>query len=123
MFKTLSAAVYGIDAYLVEVEVDLNPSRSDNYFTTVGLPDTAVKESRDRVRSALRNCGYAFPAQNITVNLAPADMKKEGSGFDLPIALGLLASMEELESNHLSDYLFVGELSLDGLLRPVKGTL
>ena len=84
MFKTFSAAVYGIDAYLVEVEVDLNPSQSDWHFTTVGLPDAAVKESRDRVRSALRNCGYNFPPQNITVNLAPGDMKKEGSGFDLP---------------------------------------
>ena len=123
MFKTLSAAVYGIDAYVVEVEVDLNPSRSDSYFTTVGLPDTAVKESRERVRSALRNCGYAFPAQNITVNLAPADMKKEGSGFDLPIAMGLLAGMQELDTANLSSYLFVGELSLDGLLRPVKGAL
>ena len=123
MFKILSAAVYGIDAYRVEVEVDLNPARSDAYFTTVGLPDVAVKESRDRVRSALRNCGYAFPAQNITVNLAPADMKKEGSGFDLPIALGILAGMQELEEQHLSEFLFVGELSLDGLLRPVRGTL
>ena len=123
MFRTLSATVYGIDAHLVEVEVDLNPSRSDWNFTTVGLPDAAVKESRDRVRSALRNCGYTFPAQNITVNLAPADMKKEGSGFDLPIALGLLAGMQELETEHLADYLFLGELSLDGLLRPVKGVL
>ena len=119
MFKTFSAAVYGIDAYLVEVEVDLNPSQSDWHFTTVGLPDAAVKESRDRVRSALRNCGYNFPPQNITVNLAPADMKKEGSGFDLPIALGLLASMQELETANLSRYMFIGELSLDGLLRPV----
>ena len=123
MFKILSAAVYGIDAYRVEVEVDLNPARDDWHFTTVGLPDAAVKESRDRVRSALRNCGYAFPAQNITVNLAPADMKKEGSGFDLPIALGILAGMQELAEEHLSEYLFVGELSLDGLLRPVRGTL
>ena len=123
MFKILSAAVYGIDAYRVEVEVDLNPARNDTYFTTVGLPDAAVKESRDRVRSALRNCGYTFPAQNITVNLAPADMKKEGSGFDLPIALGILAGMQELEEQRLSEFLFVGELSLDGLLRPVRGTL
>src|SRR3990167_10465400 len=119
MYKVLSAAVYGIDAYRVEVEVDLNPARDDWHFTTVGLPDAAVKESRDRVRSALRNCGYAFPAQNITVNLAPADMKKEGSGFDLPIALGLLAGMQELDPQHLSEYLFLGELSLDCLLRPV----
>lgn len=123
MFKVLSAAVYGIDAYLVEVEVDLNPARSDWNFTTVGLPDAAVKESRDRIRSALRNCGYSFPAQNITVNLAPADMKKEGSGFDLPIALGVLANMQELSGAPLSEYLFVGELSLDGLLRPVRGAL
>ena len=123
MFKIFSAAVFGIDAYLVEVEVDLNPSRSDWYFTTVGLPDAAVKESRDRIRSALRNCGYALPAQNITVNLAPADMKKEGSGFDLPIALGVLANMQELSTEHLSEHLFLGELSLDGLLRPVKGLL
>ncbi len=123
MFKILSAAVYGIDAYRVEVEVDLNPARNDVHFTTVGLPDAAVKESRDRVRSALRNCGYAFPAQNITVNLAPADMKKEGSGFDLPIALGILAGLQELEEQRLPEFLFVGELSLDGLLRPVRGTL
>jgi len=123
MFKILSAAVYGIDAYRVEVEVDLNPSRSESYFTTVGLPDAAVKESRDRVRSALRNCGYSFPAQNITVNLAPADMKKEGSGFDLPIALGILAGLQELETERLPEFLYVGELSLDGMLRPVRGTL
>ena len=123
MFRTLSATVYGIDARLVEVEVDLSPSQNDWHFTTVGLPDAAVRESRDRVRSALRNSGYTFPAQNITVNLAPADMKKEGSGFDLPIALGLLASMQELEAERLADYLFLGELSLDGLLRPVKGIL
>ncbi|OFV96995.1 MAG: magnesium chelatase [Acidobacteria bacterium RIFCSPLOWO2_02_FULL_61_28] len=123
MFKILSAAVYGIDAYRVEVEVDLNPARNDTYFTTVGLPDAAVKESRDRVRSALRNCGYAFPAQNVTVNLAPADMKKEGSGFDLPIALGILAGIGELEAERLSEFIFIGELSLDGLLRPVRGTL
>jgi magnesium chelatase family protein len=123
MQKILSAAVYGIDAYLVEVEVDLNPAKSDWNFTTVGLPDAAVKESRDRIRAALRNCGYSFPAQNVTVNLAPADMKKEGSGFDLPIALGVLASMQELDVQSLGDFLFVGELSLDGLLRPVRGAL
>src|SRR3989304_8061174 len=105
MFKIFSAACFGIDASPVEVEVDLNPSRSDWYFTTVGLPDAAVKESRDRIRSALRNCGYALPAQNITVNLAPAGMKKEGSGFDLPIALGILAGLQELEPQHLSQFL------------------
>src|SRR5688572_19579436 len=113
MYKILSAAVFGIDAYLVEVEVDLNPGRSESHFTTVGLPDTAVKESSDRIRAALRNCGYHFPAQNVTVNLAPADMKKEGSGFDLPIALGVLASMQEVAVADLSSYMFLGELSLD----------
>ena len=123
MHKILSAAVYGIDAFLVEVEVDLNPARSDSHFTTVGLPDAAVKESSDRIRAALRNCGYNFPAQNVTVNLAPADMKKEGSGFDLPIALGVLAGMGELEGANLANYMFLGELSLDGLLRPVRGAL
>ncbi len=123
MYKILSAAVYGIDAYLVDVEVDLNPARQDWTFTTVGLPDAAVKESRERIRSALRNCGYNFPAQNITVNLAPADRKKEGSGFDLPIALGVLASMQEMASPDLSQFLFLGELSLDGMLRPVRGVL
>ena len=123
MFKIFSAAVFGIDAYLVDVEVDLNPSRSDWNFTTVGLPDAAVKESRDRIRSALRNCGYNFPAQNVTVNLAPADMKKEGSGFDLPIALGVLANMGDIETSNLSQFIFLGEMSLDGLLRPIKGVL
>ncbi|MSO21608.1 MAG: ATP-binding protein [Acidobacteria bacterium] len=123
MHRILSAAVFGIDAYLVEVEVDLNPGRSDYHFTTVGLPDTAVKESSDRIRAALRNCGYNFPAQNVTVNLAPADMKKEGSGFDLPIALGVLAGMQEMPNADLSSYLFLGELSLDGMLRPVRGAL
>ena len=96
MFKTFSAAVYGIDAYLVEVEVDLNPSQSDWHFTTVGLPDAAVKESRDRVRSALRNCGYNFPPQNITVNLAPADLRKEGPAYDLPIAIGVLLASGQI---------------------------
>jgi magnesium chelatase family protein len=123
MHKILSAAVFGIEAYLVEVEVDLNPARDDSRFTTVGLPDAAVKESSDRIRAALRNCGFHFPAQNVTVNLAPADMKKEGSGFDLPIALGVLAGMGEVTGADLKNYMFLGELSLDGLLRPIRGAL
>src|SRR5262250_3512515 len=90
LFKTFSAAVYGIDAYLVEVEVDISAGKTD--FMTVGLPDAAVRESRERIKSAIKNCGLDFPFQNITVNLAPADVKKEGSGFDLAIALGILSN-------------------------------
>ncbi len=88
LFKAISAAVFGIDAYLVEVEVDISAGLPN--FTTVGLPDAAVRESRERIKSAIKNCGLEFPFQNVTVNLAPADVKKEGSGFDLPIALGIL---------------------------------
>ena len=90
LFKTFSAATFGIDAYLVEVEVDI--SAGNGTFMTVGLPDAAVRESRERIKSAIKNCGLDFPFQNITVNLAPADVKKEGSGFDLPIALGILGT-------------------------------
>jgi magnesium chelatase family protein len=92
LFKIQSAALFGIDAYLVEVEVDLAQGGLGS-FTTVGLPDAAVKESRERIKSAIKNCGFNFPTyQNITVNLAPADVKKEGSGFDLPMALGILGA-------------------------------
>src|SRR5512133_2973839 len=93
LFKTLSAAVYGIDANIIEVEVDVSgiKQNKDN-FVTVGLPDSAVRESRERVRAALKNCGYDVPPTDITVNLAPADVKKEGSGFDLPMALGILGA-------------------------------
>src|SRR5258708_33251753 len=89
LFKTQSAAVYGIDASIIEVEVDVSPSRAaEDNFQTVGLPDAAVRESRQRIRAALRNCGYEVPLTQITINLAPADIKKEGSGFDLPMAHG-----------------------------------
>ncbi len=121
LFKTFSAAVFGIDAYLVEVEVDI--SAGNGIFTTVGLPDAAVRESRERIKSAIKNCGLDFPFQNITVNLAPADVKKEGSGFDLPIALGILGTTGALLKSELKECLFLGELSLDGGLRPVKGAL
>jgi magnesium chelatase family protein len=121
LFKTLSAAVYGIDAYLVEVEVDISAGMPN--FTTVGLPDAAVRESRERIKSAIKNCGLEFPFQNITVNLAPADVKKEGSGFDLAIALGILGTTGVLLRPELKDYLFLGELALDGGLRPIKGAL
>ena len=121
LFKTLSAAVFGIDAYVVEVEVDVSPGKAN--FLTVGLPDAAVKESKERIRSAVKNCGLDYPFQNITVNLAPADVKKEGSAFDLPMALGILGTVGTLQSQDLGDWLFLGELSLDGGLRPVRGAL
>jgi hypothetical protein len=93
LFKTQSASVYGIDAYLVEVEVDVGSARMQD-FNVVGLPDNAVKESRERIKSALRNCGFEFPhGQGVTINLAPADVRKEGSAFDLPMALGLVGCM------------------------------
>jgi magnesium chelatase family protein len=119
--KVLSSAVLGIDAYLVEVEVDITSGLPT--FTTVGLPEAAVKESKERVKSAINNSGYRFPADRITVNLAPADIKKEGTGFDLPIALGILAATGIIPQDVLSEYLILGELSLDGQVKPVKGSL
>jgi magnesium chelatase family protein len=119
--KVISAAVYGIDAYMVEVEVDVSPGMPA--FLTVGLPDTAVKESRDRIRAAIKNCGYRFPVKQITINLAPADIRKEGSCFDLPMALGILATTGIIKTNNINDYVILGELSLDGSLRPIRGAL
>jgi magnesium chelatase family protein len=116
-----SAALFGIDAIPVSVEVDVANGLPS--FTTVGLPDSSVRESKDRVKAAIKNCGYEFPGRKITVNLAPADLKKEGPSFDLPIALGLLATTGIIEAGALSGYLAVGELSLDGTLRPVSGVL
>ena len=124
LYKTLSAAVYGIDASIIEVEVDVSGIQKDeDHFMTVGLPDAAVRESRERIRAALRNCGYDIPATHITVNLAPADLKKEGSGFDLPMALGILGAYGGLTPKNVADFVFVGELSLDGGIRGVRGTL
>src|SRR6202171_163167 len=124
LYKTLSAAVYGIDASIIEVEVDVSGIKTpEDHFHTVGLPDAAVRESRDRVRAALKNCGYDIPATNITINLAPADIRKEGSGFDLPMALGILGAYGGLNKKEIPDALFVGELSLDGSLRGVRGAL
>jgi len=119
--RVLSSAVIGIDAYLVEVEVDI--AQGLPTFTTVGLPEAAVKESRERVKSAISNSGYSFPADRITVNLAPANIKKEGTGFDLPIALGILGATGILPPKAMSGYLFLGELSLDGRVKPVNGSL
>ena len=119
--KILSSATYGIDAYLVEVETHVEKQIPG--FIIVGLPDSAVKESRERVTAAIKNSGFEFPLKKITVNLAPADIKKEGSSFDLPVAIGLLSATELIESNKLIDTVFLGELSLDGTLRPIKGAL
>ena len=105
LFKTQSAAVYGIDAYLVEVEVDVGSARMQD-FNVVGLPDNAVKESRERIKSALRNCGFEFPyGQGVTINLAPADIRKEGSAFDLPMALGLAGCMGQFFGKVLDKYI------------------
>src|SRR5919205_83580 len=123
-FKTLSAAVYGIDATLIEVEVDVSQViLKEDRFATVGLPDAAVRESRDRIRAAIKNCGYDIPPTQITINLAPADIKKEGSGFDLPMALGIVGAYGGLTKKEIPDCLFVGELSLDGGVRGVRGAL
>ncbi len=119
--KVFSASLSGIDAFLVEVEVDILPGIPS--FSTVGLPDTAVKESKERVRSALRSCGFELPARKITINLAPADRKKEGSSFDLPIAIGLLSFHQIFPSERLMDFIISGELSLDGKVRGIKGSL
>src|SRR5258705_5425784 len=114
LFKALSAAVFGIDAYLVEVEVDVGSGRMQD-FNIVGLPDIAVKESRERIKSAVKNCGFDFPApQSVTVNLAPADIRKEGSAFDLPMALGILGCQGIFYGKSLSGFVFLCEHSLDG---------
>jgi magnesium chelatase family protein len=124
LFKALSAAVYGIDAHIIDVEIDFSGVILEKAeFSTVGLPDAAVRESRDRVRSAIRNCGFDIPPTRITINLAPADLKKEGSGFDLPIAIGILGAYGALHIKDISNFLLVGELGLDGTLRPVQGML
>jgi len=124
LFKARSAAVYGIDAHIIDVEVDYSGVKLDKeIFSTVGLPDAAVRESRDRVRSAIKNSGFDIPATRITINLAPADLKKEGSGFDLPIAIGILGAYGALMKKDLGDFLLVGELGLDGTLRAVQGML
>ncbi|GGF96600.1 YifB family Mg chelatase-like AAA ATPase [Paenibacillus aceti] len=119
--KLYSACLYGIDGVLIEVEVDL--SSGIPQVNLVGLPDTAVREAVERVRSAIKNCGYAFPLQRVTINLAPADLRKAGSAFDLAIALGLLAASGQIRLPDIERLLILGELSLNGTLRPVPGVL
>jgi magnesium chelatase family protein len=121
LIRIPSASLHGIEAYLVDVEVDISSGLPA--FVIVGLPDAAVRESKERVRTALRNCGFDFPAKKIIINLAPASRKKEGSAFDLPISLGLLAFLGIFPVGRLIQYLFVGELALDGSLKTVRGAL
>ena len=118
--KTFGAAVHGIDAILVTIEVSVD--RGIN-FCIVGLPDTSVKESYERIKSALRQSGYDFPRRQVVINMAPADIKKEGSAYDLPLAIGILAGDEKISSQYLSSYMIMGELSLDGSVMPIKGAL
>lgn len=120
LVKTYGAAVNGIDAIVITVEVAV--SRGYMY-SIVGLPDTAIKESNERVRSAMRESGFEFPRRSVIVNLAPADVRKEGAAYDLPIAIGVLAAAEEIEAPALDRYMMMGELSLDGTLLPIKGVL
>lgn len=119
--KVLSTSVYGVDAFIVSVETDVAQGLPN--FTIVGLPDAAVKESQHRVQAAVKNSGFAFPSRRITVNLAPADIRKEGASFDLPVAMGILAAHHGIPPALCRDYAFLGELSLDGSLRPVKGAV
>src|SRR5262245_27440924 len=119
--KVRSVALVGLDAHLIDVEVDIAGGLPQ--FSVVGLPDATVRESRDRVRSALKNTGLHFPAKKITVNLAPADIKKEGAGLDLAIAIGILVAEEVIAPDSLSQRVLVGELSLDGQIKSVSGAL
>lgn len=120
--RALSAYVYGIDAHLVEVEVDIS-AKGFPYFSMVGLPDAAVKESRDRIKAALKNIGFSFSLKQTTINLAPANLKKEGSSFDLPIAMGIIAAEGAISPDLLGDYIVVGELSLNGKIKSIRGAL
>jgi len=118
--KVFSCAIVGLDGAIVEVEADISPGLPK--FIVVGLPDTALQEARERVRSAIRNSGYTFPMKHITVNLAPADLQKSGPAYDLPIALGILLSSDQLFAD-VSKIVMLGELSLDGGLRHTNGIL
>jgi magnesium chelatase family protein len=121
LFKTRGAAIYGIDAHLIDVEVDMFASGNARDSVMVGMPDVAVRESRERIKSALINSGFGYPNKRITINLAPANVRKEGAGFDLPVAMGILGAMGAVKA--LDQHIFIGELSLDGAIRPVRGTL
>ena len=119
LFSTRTAAVFGINAHVIDVEVDMWGTTHN--FVLVGMPDTAVRESRERIKSAIMNSGFYYPSKSVTINLAPANVRKEGAGFDLPMAMGILGAMGTV--GRPDEHLFVGELSLDGTLRPVRGVL
>ena len=119
--KVLGSSVIGIEGYLIDVEVYTAPGLPQ--FSTVGLPDVAVRESRERIKAAVKSSGYPFPRHHVTVNLAPADIRKEGTGFDLPIAVGILAAEDVVRPDLLGAYLLLGELSLDGRIKGVHGAL
>ncbi len=119
--RIFSCGVVGLDGVVIEVEVDTN--RGKPFITIVGLPDTAVQESKERVNSAIKNSGFLFPRAKVTVNLAPADVRKEGPAYDLPIAVGILVASKQINPQMLEKSLVVGELSLDGTLRHVRGVL
>jgi len=121
LYKLTSATLFGIDAQAVDIEIDIAGGLPG--MIIVGLPDTSVRESKDRVRAAMKNSGFPLPPAKIVINLAPADLKKEGSGFDLPLSIGLLAHLGLFPPDRLTDYLFLGELALDGRLKPVRGVL
>ncbi len=121
LFRTYSAALHGIDAHVIDVEVDMYPAGTNRDFVTVGMPDAAVRESRERIKSALLNSGFGYPSKSVTINLAPANLRKEGAGFDLPMATAILGAMGTVRKTE--DHMLIGELSLDGSLRPVRGAL
>ena len=120
LIKTFGAATVGIDATLITIEVH---ATGGNNFVLVGLPDSSVRESRERIYSAMQVNGFRYPSHSYTINMAPADVKKEGAAYDLPLAIGILAGDEQVKSERLSDFLIMGELSLDGSLQPIRGAL
>ena len=119
--RIISSAVRGVDAYLVDVETNITNGLP--HFSTVGLPDIAVRESKDRVEAAIKQSGFVYPYKRVTINLAPANVRKAGSLFDLPIAVGMLSATGQIQSDSLGEYMIIGELSLDGTLRPIRGAL
>ena len=112
------SAVFGVDAHLITIEVNVDQGIG---YHLVGLPDNAIKESNYRIAAALQNIGYKLPGKKITINMAPADLRKEGSAYDLPIALGILAASKQIEAASIGEYIIMGEIALDGAIRPIKG--
>jgi magnesium chelatase family protein len=120
LIKTYGSAVFGVNAATITIEVNVDRGAQ---LAIVGLPDSAIKEAQQRIRAALSNSGYELPIRNITINMAPADLRKEGTAYDLPLAVGLLAATGAFSSDKMEQYILMGELSLDGSLRPIRGSL